>query len=114
MQDDANAPALANIVLALNEAPIFAPGDPVRVQTRQPIGHYRVPIYLRGKSGTVETVIEPTAVDNEQEGFGRNAGRRRHYYRVAFAMSEIWPDYAGAARDCLSIEIFESWLQRAQ
>ena len=112
MQEEANAPALARIVLAQNEAPMFAVGDPVRVLTRQPIGHYRVPIYLRGKNGTVKSVIEPAAVDNEQEGFGRNAGRRRHYYRVAFAMAEIWPDYAGATGDGLWIEIFETWLQR--
>ena len=39
-----------------------------------PIGHYRVPIYLRGKIGAVERVIEPAGVDNEEEGFGRNAG----------------------------------------
>lgn len=113
MQKDTPPAALANIVLALNEAPIFVPGDAVRVLTRQPIGHYRVPTYLRGKRGTVEAVIEPAAVDNEQEGFGRNAGRRRHYYRVAFPMAEVWPDYAGASRDGLYIEIFETWLQRA-
>jgi hypothetical protein len=92
--------------------PRFQPGDPVRVSNRWPIAHYRVPLYLRGRVGWIETVIEPTAVNNEEEGFGRNAGDRRHYYRVAFAMTEVWPDYAGSPHDSLRIEVFESWLEK--
>ena len=63
---------LPGIVFALGEKPAFAPGDRVRVGTRQPIGHYR----------------------------------------VAFAMTEIWPGYAGQPHDGLLIEIYESWLER--
>ena len=100
------------IVPAADEQPIFHLGDRVRVSDRSPIGHYRVPTYLRGKMGSVEAVIGPTLVDNEAEGYGRNAGSRRHYYRVAFAMTELWPHYRGSARDGLRIEIFESWLAR--
>jgi len=103
--------SLPGIVFALNEKPIFKPGDKVRILNRVPIGHYRVPTYLRGKYGTVDTVIEPAAVDNEEEGFGRNAGGKRHYYRVAIPMTEIWSDYTGSARDGLYIEIFETWLE---
>lgn len=102
----------SGIVLALGEEPVLAPGDRVRIQTRQPIGHYRVPYYLRGKEGTVEAVIKPTMLDNEEEAYGRNAGMRRHYYRVAIAMTEIWPDYAASSRDGLRIEVFETWLER--
>jgi nitrile hydratase subunit beta len=29
-------------------------------------------------------------------------------------MSEIWPDYAGSERDGLHIEVFETWLERAE
>jgi nitrile hydratase len=105
---------LPGLVFALDEKPIFKPGDRVRVGTRQPIGHYRVPTYLRGKTGSVEKVIEPIAVDNEEEGYGRNAGSRRHYYRVAFPMTEIWPAYGGSPRDDLHIEIFETWLERTE
>jgi nitrile hydratase subunit beta len=100
------------IVPALGELALFHLGDPVRVSNRSPIGHYRAPTYLRGKRGSVEKVIEPVLVDNEEEGYGRNAGSRRHYYRIAFAMTEIWPNYAGSPRDGLRIEMFESWLER--
>jgi hypothetical protein len=100
------------VVYAVGEEPVFRVGHQVRVLTRTPIGHYRVPTYLRGKRGVVDSIIEPAAVDNEEEGFGRNAGNRLHYYRVAFPMSEIWAGYAGSARDALYIEIYETWLER--
>jgi nitrile hydratase len=100
------------VVLAVGEAPLFTPGDAVRVLDRSPIGHYRVPIYLRGRSGIVERVLEPAQLDNEREGFGLNAGDKRHYYRVAFPLIELWPTYAGPTRDNLRIEVFETWLER--
>jgi nitrile hydratase len=103
---------LPGIVYATGEKPIFKPGDAIRIRERKPVGHYRVPIYLRGKKGVVERVIEPPAVDNEEEGFGRNAGLRRHYYRIALPMTEIWPDYVGSPNDGLHIEVFETWIER--
>jgi nitrile hydratase len=104
---------LASVVPALKELPAFAVGQRVRVLERAPIGHYRVPIYLRGHVGIVERVIEPAMIDNEEEGYGRNAGNRLHYYRVSFAMTEVWDDYDGSPRDELHIEIFETWLEQA-
>ena len=106
------ATALPGVVYAQREVPVFRPGDPVRILSRSPIGHYRVPMYLRGKTGSVEAVIEPAAIDNEEEGYGRNAGSKRHYYRIAIPMTEIWPDYAGSPQDGLRIEVFETWLER--
>ena len=85
------AAPLSAIVLATDEAPLFQKADTVRVLTRTPIGHYRVPLYLRGKRGTVDAVLAPRFVDNEQEGYGRNAG---------------------SARDQLRIEVYETWLER--
>jgi len=45
----ANANKPPGVIFALGEQPIFRPGDTVRILTRLPIGHYRVPTYLRGK-----------------------------------------------------------------
>jgi nitrile hydratase len=63
---------LAGIVLATGEAPLFRAGEAVRVMTRSPVGHYRVPTYLR----MVESVIGPAAIDNEEGAYGRNAGSK--------------------------------------
>jgi hypothetical protein len=108
-----NASILKNILPGLNELPAFAVGDPVRVAARAPIGHYRVPTYLRGNVGIVERVIEPALVNNEEEGYGRNAGDKRHYYRIAVPLTSLWRDYQGSPRDELHIEVYETWLERA-
>jgi len=102
---------IPGIVKADGEAPQFHPGECVVISARFPIGHYRVPLYIRGKTAVVEAVIEPPAVNNEEEGFGRNAGTKRHYYRLAIPLRELWPGYAGSASDGLRIEVSESWLE---
>jgi hypothetical protein len=100
-----------NVVKAGGEEAIFRPGDHVRVSKRYPVGHYRVPRYVRGKLAVVETVIEPAGINNEEEGFGRNAGVKLHYYRVGIPLSELWADYKGSPNDSLRIEIYETWLE---
>ena len=106
-------PPYGKVVPAIGEVPPYRPGDSVKVVVRFPMGHYRVPLYLRGKTGTIERLVTP-AIDNEEEGFGRNAGDKRFYYRIAFQMTEIWPDYAGPRHDNLRIEVFETWLESAK
>ena len=105
-------PQTANIVKATDEEPIFQVGDAIRVSVRYPVGHYRVPRFIRGKRGVVEMIILPRAVNNEEEGFGRNAGMKGYYYRVAIPLTEVWPNYLGSSEDGLRIEIFETWLER--
>lgn len=103
---------LPGIVTPPDQMPLFAAGERVRISVRFPVGHYRVPIYIRGKLGVVEQVIEPRAINNEEEGFGRNAGAAGFYYRIAIPLTSLWPGYAGAPEDGLRIEVFETWLER--
>ena len=77
------------------EATRFHAGDRVAISVRFPSGHYRVPLYIRGKTGVVEAVIEPPAVNNEEEGFGRNAG----FKRLITAWRFRWQIYGPATRD---------------
>lgn len=95
-------------LLALDE-PVFRPGDRIRVANRSPVGRYLVPGYLRNKTGSIESVIEPRCIDNEEEGDRSEAGES--YYRIAFPMTEIWPHYEGSPLDALRIEVFENWLE---
>ena len=104
-------PPIVELVFATGEAALFSPGDAIRIATRSPVGHYRVPTYLRGSVGVVEAVVRAAGVNNEEEAFGRNAGQKRHYYRIAVAMTEIWPGYVRTSRDTLHIEVFETWLE---
>jgi hypothetical protein len=102
------------VVSAMGEMPSFEVGARVRISQRHPVGHYRVPLYLRGREGVIERIIQPAGIDNEEEAYGRNAGSKLHYYRVAFAMAQLWPGYAAASRDSLHIEVFETWLERME
>ncbi len=101
-------------VKAEGEEPLFQAGDQVMISVRFPVGHYRVPQYVRGTRAVVEAVIPTSAINNEEEGFGRNAGMKRHYYRVAIPLTDLWPGYGGSAADGLRIEVFENWLERTQ
>ncbi len=112
-ESGATAGAIPRAVSALGVEPVFRPGDRVRILTRSPSGHYCVPIYVWGKKGLVEAVIQPADIDDEEKAYGRNAGSQLHYYRVAVPMTEIWSNYAGSPLDALLIEVFESWIERS-
>jgi nitrile hydratase len=99
------------VVPAPADVPRLRVGQRVRVGNLTPVGHYRVPTYLRGKEAIVVAIMSPRAVNNEEEGFGRNAGSLGVYYRIAVPMKEIWKDYAGSLDDNLRIEVFENWLE---
>ena len=104
--------APVNVIKAWGEEPRWSVGDIVAISQRFPVGHYRVPQYIRGKRGVIQAILHPAAVNNEQEGFGLNAGLKGHYYRVAISLSELWPRYVGSPSDMLCIEVFETWLER--
>ena len=96
------------------DVPTFHVGARVTISVRFPVGHYRVPQYIRGKKALVEDVLTPPAIDNEEEGYGRNDGLKRHYYRVSIPLSELWAGYAGSLNDVLRIEVYENWLDRSE
>ena len=101
----------SQIVKAMGEEPAFKVGDAVQISVRYPVGHYRVPTYVRGKRATI-TAILYSAVNNEDEGYGKNVGDKAHYYRLAIPQKDLWSEYAGGPTDVLEIEVFETWLER--
>lgn len=84
--------------------------DIVSVAVRYPIGHYRVPMYMRGKDVKIIRILGHY-VNPEEEGFGRNAGDKTWCYMVTINQKELWPEYSGDIIDRLEIEIFEPWLE---
>ena len=91
-------------------SPRFQAGQRVVVARRYPPGHVRTPYYCRGKAGVVERVL-PAFVNPEEEAYGVNEGPGMTLYRVRFRLVDVWPEYAGPARDTLDIEIYEHWLE---
>ncbi len=88
----------------------FEVGNIVNVSVRYPIGHYRVPMYLRGKQVTIIRVLG-LYVNPEEEAFGRNAGSKIWCYMISILQQELWTAYQGDENDRLEVEIFEPWLE---
>ena len=57
---------------------LFKIGQQVRVSEKFPIGDYRVPMYLRGKTVEVAKNLG-RHINPEEEAFGRNAGNEYWY-----------------------------------
>ncbi len=88
----------------------FRVGNMVKVAVRYPIGHYRVPMYLRGKEVEIIRILGKY-VNPEEEAFGKNAGNKVWSYMIAIRQKALWPNYLGNDEDRLEIEVFEPWLE---
>jgi nitrile hydratase len=91
----------------------FDAGQRVRVSDRAHTGHHRTPDYVKGKVGTVER-MHASFRNPETRAYGRDGLPEQRLYLVGFAQQELWPSYRGGARDHLSLDIFEHWLEAAE
>ena len=91
-------------------APRFAAGDRVRARNINPTGHTRLPRYVRGKIGAIESVhggfVFP---DTNAHGGGEDPQR---LYTVVFTARELWGDYADPTLT-VSVDAFEPYLEPA-
>lgn len=90
--------------------PAFAVGDRVRALNLNPIGHTRLPRYVRGRVGVVERLhgahVWP---DAHAHGLGEQP---HQLYGVAFSAPELWgPD--APAGDSVRLDLWEPYLERA-
>jgi nitrile hydratase len=92
------------------QAPRFRAGERVRVRNVFSPGHIRTPHYVRGKCGTIERFVG-FFKNPEELAYGRSGLPARALYRVRFAQSHVWSDYAGPAADTIDIDLYEHWLQ---
>ena len=94
-----------------NTKPAFKPGDQVRARNINPVTHTRLPRYVRGHVGTVESVIGfHVFPDSNATGAGENP---QWLYNVRFSGSELWgPD--GDATSSVSVDAWEPYLEPAR
>ena len=93
--------------------PRFRPGDPVRVDDRQALGHCRTPGSLRGKSGVIAGV-QGRFHDPEKLAYHKPGLPRQVLYKVRFRQADLWSRYQGPEQDQLEADIYEHWLIEAQ
>ena len=90
----------------------FARGARVKVRFAEPPGHLRTPWYIRGQVGEIERLCGAFA-NPEELAYNRPGTPAQPLYRVRFRQQQIWPDYRGAARDTIEVEIYQHWLEPA-
>jgi nitrile hydratase beta subunit len=85
----------------------FAPGDAVRARTLHPVGHTRLPRYVRGRMGTVLSVhgahVYP---DAHAAGLGEQPS---WLYTVRFDARELWGEDTTAAS--VQVDAWEPYLE---
>lgn len=88
----------------------FNRGDCVRAKVMHPRTHTRLPRYVRGRVGTIETdhgvFVTP---DSMAHGLGPQP---QHLYTVCFRAQELWGEAASAA-DTVRLDLWASYLERA-
>jgi nitrile hydratase len=85
-------------------------GQRVRARNLNPVGHTRLPRYLRGKIGKVTRDGGSEKLqDTDIEGLGP---KQQHVYTVRFAASELWGDRA-SPRDFVYADLWEGYLESA-
>lgn len=89
-----------------HHTPRFEPGQTVTVRTIHPAGHTRCPRYVRGATGTIESI---TGVFELPDASAHGEEYAEPCYAVRFSLRELWgperPD-----TDHLTLDLWESYL----
>jgi len=109
LKADRVAAALANggpTERAVADEPRFSPSMTVRARNMHPLGHTRLPRYVRGRLGTIArrhgAHVFP---DANAHGLGE---RPQHLYQVRFEAQELW---GGSNNSAVYIDLWESYLE---
>ena len=96
--------------LKLDIAPRFKPGDRVKARNINPLGHTRLPRYIRGKEGVVQRDHGVFHLpDSRVAGQG---DQPQHIYSVLFSARKLWGPEA-PSKDSLSIDLWDAYLDSA-
>lgn len=88
----------------------FKVGDPVRARKMNPLGHTRLPRYVRGREGVVARYHGIFVFPDTNAHFqGEHPG---HLYSVRFQAQELWGESA-SPRDSVHLDMWDSYLEHA-
>lgn len=89
----------------------FRVGDRVRVREDYPPGHFRTPVYVRGRVGTIVAFLG-TFGDPEVLAY-RLQGPDRPLYAVRFRHGDLWSDDGESRCDTVDVDLYGHWLSHA-
>jgi nitrile hydratase subunit beta len=100
------SPAFLNVAVA----PHFQAGQRVRARNMHPVGHTRLPRYVRGRTGVIEMDRGVQAFpDTVAQALGQ---KPQHVYSVRFAARELWGEQA-SPRDAVYLDLWDDYLEPA-
>jgi nitrile hydratase beta subunit len=89
-------------------APRFQVGQRVRAVNINPIGHTRLPRYVRAKLGTIDRNHGIFVFPDTNAHF--QGERPQHVYSVRFTANELWGAQA-AAQDAIYVDLWDDYLE---
>lgn len=100
------SPAARNVPVVAG----FQRGQRVRGRNMNPIGHTRIPRYVRGKVGSIDRDHGVFTFPDTNSAF--LGEKPQHVYSVRFAARELWGDQA-APQDSVYVDMWEDYLEPA-
>jgi nitrile hydratase len=91
-------------------APRFQAGQRVRARNINPVGHTRLPRYVRGKTGTVNRDHGVFVLPDTNAHF--LGEKPQHVYSVRFTARELWGEQA-SPRDSVNLDMWDDYLEPA-
>jgi nitrile hydratase subunit beta len=92
----------------VTDAPRFRIGDAVLARNTNPIGHTRLPRYIRGKRGIIQCNHGGFVfADTRAHGLGDHP---QYVYSVRFEARELWGSEA-SPHDGVYIDLWESYIE---
>jgi nitrile hydratase len=88
----------------------FQTGQRVRARNMHPVGHTRLPRYVRAKLGTIERDHGVFVFPDTNAHF--RGEHPQHVYSVRFAARELWGEQAGP-RDAVYVDLWDDYLEPA-
>ena len=93
----------------LGVRPRFTLHQRVRARDINPIGHTRLPRYVRGRIGIIVRDHGVYAFPDSNAHF--QGEKRQHVYSVRFAASDLWGD-AASPRDSVHLDLWDDYLEQ--
>lgn len=89
-------------------APKFKQGDAIQVRNINPVGHTRLPRYVRGKRGVIDR--DHGVFSFPDTGAHGQGEKPQHVYSVRFTAQELWGTDA-PADGSLYIDLFDDYCE---
>lgn len=89
-------------------SPNFVQDQPVRAKTMNPVGHTRLPRYVRGRQGVIAGLHGIFVFPDTNAHF--EGEQPQYLYSVRFTARELWGD-AASPKDSVWLDLWESYLE---